>query len=179
VKKRTNRTAWWLSAMLAVVLAVLGDAAVSAPRAKSPRTVVDYYMLLPDDYFVIDRRSLLTSKYSSIVDIRNGWLRTGCDGGQVCWTICLFKRPDGSHLVAVSSNYASDGDWEPSLSFLTYQKGRWVDVTKATLTRRFSEKLGYELPRYGTTIKVVTAADKRVYDLVWTRGRFEVKRKSR
>jgi len=93
--------------------------------------------------------------------------------------VCLFKRTDGSYLVAVNGIEPPDDVWTPWLEFLTYQKGRWVDVTEATLPRWFSKQLGYELPRYGTTIRVVTESGKRVYDLVWTRGRFQVKRKSR
>src|SRR5437879_1682166 len=144
--KRTNRVAWRLLAILVMVLAVLGDAAVSAPPAKSPRTVVDYYMLLPDRYFETDRRGLLDPKYGAIVDVKNGYLRPCHDGAQWGLEVCLFMRPDGSYLVAVNGIEPPDNVWTPWLEFLTYQKGRWVDVTKATLPRQFSEKLGYELP---------------------------------
>jgi hypothetical protein len=168
-----------LAVVVSLAAALLSGPAVSTPRAKPPRTVLDYYMLLPDSYFEIDRRKLITSEYGGIVDIRNGYIKTGCDGAQVCWTMCLFKRPDGPHLIALSNNNASDGPWEPWLGFRTYQNGRWVDVTKATLPRQFSEKLGYQLPRYGTTIEVITEAGKPIYHLVWMNGKFQVKRAPR
>lgn len=174
--RKTSRVAWGL----VVVLAVLGDAAVSAPRAKSPRTVVDYYMLLPARYFEIDRRNLLNLKYGAVVDVRNGYIHTWHDGAQQGLEVALFRRPDGSYLVAINhmGDEGPDDAWSPWLDFLTYRNGRWTDVTKTTLPRQFSEKLGYELPRYGRTIRVVTESEKLVYDLVWTRGRFHVKRTS-
>jgi hypothetical protein len=168
--KRTNRMAWGLAVSLA--MAIVGGIAVASPRAKRPRTVVDYYMLLPGSYFDIDRRSLLKR---GVVDVKNGYLRPGHDGAQWGLEICLFKRPDGVDLIAVNGIEPPDDGWTPWIHFLTYRNGRWVDVTKSTLPRQFSKKLGYELPRYGTTIKVVTQAGKLVYDLVWGNGRFSVK----
>jgi hypothetical protein len=174
VMRKTSWVAWGL-------VVVLGDAAVSAPPAKSPRTVVDYYMLLPDHSFDIDRRSLLNPKYGAVVDVGNGYIRTWHDGAQQGLEVALFRRPNGSYLVAVNhiGDEGPDDVWSPWLDFLTYRNGRWVDVTKATLPRRFSDKLGYEPPRYGRTIRVVTESEKHVYDLVWTRGRLQVKRRSR
>jgi hypothetical protein len=92
--------------------------------------------------------------------------------------VCIFKRPDGSYLTAVSSNYQGDPYWQPSLEFYAYRNGRLMDVTQATMPRRFNKSLGYQLPRYGTTIGVITEPGKRVYDLVWVKGRFHVKRTS-
>lgn len=172
--KRANRVAWGLAVGLAV--AIIGGIAVAAPRSKSPRTVVDYYMLLPEKHFEDpDTRRELLHGGSAIVDIRNGYIHTWGDGAQPALDVCLFKRPNGSYLVAVGNNYPGDPTWEPSLVFYAYQGGRMVDVTATTLPRRFNKSLGYELPRYGTTIKVVTEAGKRVYDLVWANGRFNVK----
>jgi hypothetical protein len=158
--------------------ALPSGATVATSRVKSPRTVVDYYMLLPQRYFEIDRRSLLNPKYGAIVDVKNGYLRPWHDGAQIGWEMCLFKRLDGSYLFAVSWHEGPDDGWDPSLDFFSYQNGRLVDVTRSTLPQRFSEKLGYELPRYGTTIRVVTESGKQVYDLVWTRERFQIRRKS-
>jgi hypothetical protein len=169
--KRANQVAWGLAVSLAVAIA--GGIAVAAPRSRSPRTVVDYYMLLPDEYFEPgDRRSLLKR---GIVDIKNGYLRPGHDGAQWGLEICLFKRPERGDLIAVNGLEPPDDGWTPWIHFLTYRNGRLVDVTDKTLPRCFNKRLGYELPRHGTTIKVVTEAGKRVYDLVWAKGRFRVK----
>src|SRR5436305_1567513 len=37
---------------------LFGGTVVAASKAKPPRTVVDYYMLLPERYFEVDRRGL-------------------------------------------------------------------------------------------------------------------------
>jgi hypothetical protein len=136
-------------------------------------------MLLPKRYFEIDRRSLLNPKYGAIVDARHGYLRPWHDGAQIGWEMCLLRGPSGSSLFAVSWYEGPDEGWYPSLEFFAYQRGRLVDVTQSVLPRRFSEELAYRLPRHGATIRVVTQADETLYDLVWTGGRFHVKRASR
>jgi hypothetical protein len=176
VAQRTNRVAWGLAAVLAGM--VLGGTAVSAARSKAPRTVVDFYLLLPGSYFEIDRRSLLDPKYGAIVDIKNGYLRTWHDGAQVQLNVCLFRRPDRSYLVAVSGNYGDlSASWAPFLCFYVYQSGHLVDVTKATQPAGFDENLEYDLPRYGTTITGFNEAGKRIHHLVWRNGRFQAKRR--
>jgi len=91
--------------------------------------------------------------------------------------MCLFKRPNGSYLFAVNANLApDDGSWEPSLEFYVYRHGRLIDVTPSTLPRRFSKNLGYKLPRYGRTIKVITKSGRTVYEMPWVNGRFVVRR---
>lgn len=166
------------AAMLAAVIASTMSAA--APRMPLPRTVVDYYLLLPHRYFDIDRRSLLSPKYGGIVDINNGYLHTWSDGAQVQLDVCLFKRTDHSYLVAISGNYGNDapGDWGPFLDLYAYRKGCLVDVTKAALPQGFNENLEYELPRYGTTIHGVSMAGDPICDLIWKGGRFQVRRRA-
>jgi len=103
------------------------------------------------------------------------------DGAQGTLQVALF-RYQGRVLVAVR-NEADMG----FLDFLRYENGRWKNVTKAVLPVPFNERYIYTLPRYGTVIKVTTRDDiyddterkpkvKRVYDLLWVRGKFKVKR---
>jgi hypothetical protein len=179
-----------------VVVVCLGGAFASqpacaaAPRAKTrkvaaPRTVVDYYLLLPRErqYFEWETREdllrIITPASGGLTDIRNGYLETMGDGAQAQTTVCLFKRPDRTYVVAVSANRASDGDWEPWLDFYLYKNGRMVDVTEATLPMRVGKRLGFVLPRYGTTIKVINESGRKVYDWAWVGGRFRVRRAAR
>jgi hypothetical protein len=161
----------------------------ASPNAKmhkvaTPRTVVDYYLLLPKErqYFEWDTREDLLRIITppvGVTDIKNGYLLTMGDGAQAATTVCLFKRPDRTYLVAVSANEASDGVWEPWLDFYLYKNGRMVDVTEATLPMRVGKHLGFQLPRYGTTIKVINEAGRRLYDWNWVGGRFRVRRAAR
>ena len=47
-------------------------------QSSQPRTVVDYYMLLPDKYFEANQKQrlhwMLDPKRGAIVDIKNGYL---------------------------------------------------------------------------------------------------------
>ena len=115
-------------------------------------------------------------------DTANGYLKTSCDGGQSCLTMALFKRPDGSYLVAVNTSFEMGDDYY----FLDYDGGKWTDVS-AQIVPEFSKRKMYELPRVGTTVKVFAkkiieegadfmASEKgaALYDLVWKDGKFTI-----
>jgi hypothetical protein len=106
------------------------------------------------------------------VDIRNGYLHVAGAGEQSDLNVCIFRRPDQTYLAAVNANEDSNGAWKPFLGFYVYRDGHLVDVTRSTLPRPLSKRLGYRLPHYGTTLHVVDEAGQRVYDLLWAGGRF-------
>lgn len=97
------------------------------------------------------------------------------DGAQTDLYVCLFKRTDGSYLIAVNYN-DKDEVFESLLDFYVYDHGRLRDVTKAVLPVTFDKRLYYELPRYGTTIVVTNKSGKKLYDLVWAESVFRLKR---
>jgi hypothetical protein len=174
----------WLPAV-GLVWGLLSGTTVSAAKPKPPQTVVEYYLLLPGEWFSPavgnskDRLDLLDPKRDGVVDIRNGYLQTTTTATQELLTVCLFRRPDHSYLVAASANLApDDGSWAPAIQFYTYRNGRLVDVTHSTLPRHFSGRLGYVLPRHGRTISVITKSGKRVYEMLWVRRKFQVKQVS-
>ena len=72
----------------------------------SPRTVMDYYLMLPDKYVPFakneNRRSLVKIK-----DIKNGYLKLEVDGWDGWAEIALFKKTDGSSIVAVQEMASS------------------------------------------------------------------------
>jgi hypothetical protein len=159
-----------------------------APRgaAHPPRTVVDYYLLLPSSYFAglgTDTRSerlrLLKDFKGSYVDRAHGYLHIRGDGAQPDLNVCLFKRPDGSYLVAAGSTTDSDGQWDPEFDFFTYRQGRLVAVTRAIRPPGIDKRLGFVLPRYGTTIRVVNDRGKTVEYLYWNGSGFRARRAGR
>ena len=174
-RARTENIAWLFAVILSACL--LGGTAGSADSSRPPRTVVDFYMLLPRGNFEVPRRDLLAPHWPHVVDVRNGYLHVRGGGAQNDLTVCIFKRPAGSYLVALSNNnFTSGGDWHPTLRFFSYRRGRLVDVTRAALPRHFSSALGYKLPRYGRTIRVITPEGRTVYSMDWADGSFNVTR---
>ncbi len=81
--------------------AMLNNFALSTASAQSryrrgPRTVVDYYMLLPDKYFEANRQQrrhwMLDPQRGAIVDVANGYLYAVGDGAQTDIYTRLFKN---------------------------------------------------------------------------------------
>ena len=145
--------------------------ALTLARAGShpPRDVVDYYLLLPSGYFeglAADTRSerlrLFRDMKGSYIDRRHGFLHIAGDGAQPDVNVCLFKRPEATYLIAVNSNTGSDG-WDP------------FKVTREVRPPGINRLLGFVLPRYGTTIKVVTERGRTVDYLYWDGSGFRVR----
>jgi len=165
--------------LLAVVLSSGGlqHALGSSPPRK---TVVDFYLLLPSQYF----DSAFNSRQErlrwarlpySVIDTRHGYLDMAGDGAQQSMTVCLFKRPDGTYLVAAGDNEREVFD--PFLDFYEEHAGRLRDVSRNTvLPVRYDAALNYQLPRYGRTIRVTDTRGHLKYDLMWERTRFRLQR---
>jgi hypothetical protein len=166
-----------------------------AVQPDGPKTVRDFFMLLPEKYFTLEgcerekdkgckkAREDYLKTFGDVVDIQNGYIKGGCDGGQACIEMAIFKRPDGTYLIGV----ATFAEMMNDNYFLNYKDGTWTDVS--SIVPEFSKKNMYELPRNGTTVKVFAkkivdqgpdfeASEKgtKLYDLVWKDGKFIVKR---
>lgn len=168
------------------------ESAANESQTKQPRTVRDFFMLLPEKYFLLEscepskdrdcRRAKLNylKTFTEVEDTANGYLKGGCDGAQSCMEMALFKRPDGTYLVglAVSAEMMED------YYFLDYKNGVWTDVS-AEVVPEFSRKNMYEIPRKGTTVKVyakkiiekgddyeIAEKGAKLYDLEWKDGKF-------
>jgi hypothetical protein len=153
-----------------------------------PKTVLDYFMLLPgmyfdggDPYATRAVRKQWLREEGSIIDVKNDYLKMTGEAAQPTIYMALFRHK-GRVLVGV---YA-DGEGGGDLSLMRYEKGRWKDVTKAMLPVLYNHNYIYMIPRHGTTIRVTTGNShddyaeygrgKKVYDLVWTQGKFKVQR---
>ncbi|MBS1770796.1 MAG: hypothetical protein JSS77_14145 [Acidobacteria bacterium] len=160
-----------------------------------PKTVRDFFMLLPVKYFPLESCDSSKDKgcqrakadylktFVEVEDTGNGYLRAGCDGAQSCLEMAIFKKPNGEYLVGVRADFEMGSD----SYFVDYDNGKWTDVGRSTVDG-FSEDLFYVFPRVGTTVEVFeklpidsdTAADspkgKKLYDLEWKEGRFTRKK---
>ena len=179
-------------ALAAALLSSIGHA-----QTKTPKTVRDFFNLLPAKYFEIgccgvhDEPDSLKAhtKYLEtflrVEDTANGYLEGGCEGGQSCIVMALFKKPDGSYIVGVhTANTMYDHNY-----FLEYRNGRWYDVA-AKVVPLYDKNKAYALPRYGTEVavfstkvverisrtQVIREQGPKLYDLVWKNGRFTIKR---
>ena len=165
-------------------------------QIRQPKTVRDFFMLLPKKYFVLEACEPAKDKncqkakidylktFAEVEDIKNGYLKGGCDGAQSCLEMALFKRPDGSYLVGLATFAEMMNDY----FFLDYKNGKWTDVSAKTVPK-FSKKNMYELPREGTTVevfvkKIIESGDdyeasergEKLYDLEWKAGKFTIKK---
>lgn len=170
---------------------LVGAFAVFA-NAQTPRTVREFFNLLPQKYFTLEgcvanptrancdraRREYIES-YLEIEDTANGYWKSGCDGGQSCLVMALFKRPNGTYIVALQREFEMGTD----NYFLEYRTGKWSDIS-ARVIPQFSRSNIYELPQNGTTVAVFAksknggkaANGKKLYDLVWKSGKFSIKK---
>jgi hypothetical protein len=182
--------------ILFLVLAVALFGISAQAQTKQPKTVRDFFNLLPYKYFELDAcqkessrncvkaRAEYLQTFLKVDDAANGYLEGGCDGGQACIQMSLFKRPDDTYIIGVgTSTTITDDNY-----FLEYRNGRWFDVS-AKVVPQFSKNNTYELPRYGTKIEVfakkiiergsdyvISEKGAKIYDLAWSDGKFTIKK---
>ena len=172
----------------ALVLACLSVAA----QTGRPKTVRDFFELLPQKYFTLEgcaadptkrncdrARAEYLKRYLEVEDTANGYMRGGCDGAQGCFHMALFKRPDGTYVVGLTTSH----EMSESSYFLEYAGGAWRDVA-ARVVPGYGEDKVYELPRYGTTVEVFEnrmvegegwrERGRKLYDLAWKDGKFTI-----
>jgi hypothetical protein len=145
------------TSFLAVVLSTGGlqPAFGSRPLRK---TAVDFYLRLPTQYFdsafnSTHERLRWARQSHSVIDTGHGYLHMAGDGAQQAVTVCLFKRPDRTYLVAAGDNEREVFD--PILDFYGERQGRLQEFSRdAVLPVRYDSDLNYRLPRYGRTIRV-------------------------
>ena len=176
-----------------VVLLTL-TCATSNAQSRQPRTVREFFNLLPRKYFTLEgcadrptksncdrARAEYLKRYLEVEDTANGCMKGGCDGAQSCFQMALFKRPDGIYIIGLTTSL----EMGESSYFLEYVGGAWRDM-RARVVPEYGEDKIYEPPRYGTTIRVyenrkVAGEDyrergRKLYDLVWKDGRFIIRK---
>ena len=178
----------WVFLVFAFALCALQGVSQAGAKDVSRKSVVDYFYLLPDSYFEVpqskaQRKAVLFHDrkiypydfaVESIADVKNDYARISLDAvGTLEVAVYRYK---GRDLIAVRRYYEGC-----TVRFLTYKNGRWKDVTKQVMPVRLDRKYDYILPRYGTITEVrrdLWPSEKRgrkVYDLLWQKGRFQVR----
>ena len=168
----------WSAAILTPASQAQSRPSAASPSAP-PASVVDYFLALPQRYFEITRSeqedSLLGKNRGDhlVIDTKNDYLYFPGDGAQPPLTVALF-RSHGRVTVAVL-----DGGYDPAvptLDFLRFSHGRWLNVTQSVLPLPFDNRSTYVLPRHGTTILVRSSRGTPVYSLHWRNENFVVEK---
>jgi hypothetical protein len=186
-----------------VQILVLSLLVVCATGQTQPSTVIEFYLALPggiygiegtqtselpgfenDFFFYANERneakaSILKYRKSliKIEDINNGYLRLESNEWKGWAEIALFKKVDGSYVVAISQ-VTCEQDCTGGVIFATYKSGHWKNVTKQVFPR--SSQGYYRLPRIGTSILLICGdkSDKSCHfgealaEFQWTKEKF-------
>lgn len=122
-----------LPLVLITIVLVISGANVSAQTKAKPKTVADYFMLLPQKYLSIleyykNRRAAIET-----LDVKNGYLDVKAkvwDGETGDAEIALFRQSNGAATIAVAETNCGMDDCAGSLTLLEYDGKKWTDITK-------------------------------------------------
>lgn len=122
-----NSSKPWL-AMLVLFL-LTGSSLAQAPDERRPKSILDYYLSLPHKYlpYLTDSRSVREAAIQ-IKDLDGGFLKSGLTTDDVSTSVALFKKSDGSDVIAVENRSCPSG-CSSNLSLLSYANHQWADVT--------------------------------------------------
>lgn len=166
---------------------------VADAQTEQPKTVRDFFNLLPQKYFTLEgcadkptkencekARAAYLKNFLEVEDTANGYMKGGCDGAQSCFTMALFKRPNGTYITALNKLF----EMGEETYFLEYANGNWKDIGTQVVPEYSREKT-YELPRQGTTVAVyelkqvdegISERGEKLYDLIWKNGKFSIEK---
>ena len=138
----------------------------------APKDVIEFYLAIPGKFYEPDvnhRQELIGEGSGRIIakDVKNGYLAISGDAGDPGIVVAIFKKPDGQYIVGLNVY----DEMTEQFYFLQRDRGVWRDIS-SQIVPGYSKRLKYELPRYGTTVKVSDKSGKKLYDLVWNQGRF-------
>jgi hypothetical protein len=157
---------------------------VANPTTTTDRTVADYFVQAPEQYFkILDRDSVgvdvrqrLLQKQprtgTPTVDTANGYIRTPSLSADLCaYEMAIFRRSQGSHLVALNVT-CTMGD---TLTILDPDRN-WENVTAKVLPLKLdpSPEVTIRLPRQGRTIEVMGETNQPIAQVKFDNDRFVV-----
>ncbi len=173
-----NRSLSFARCLIVVVLT--GAATVSGSRiawaqADAPKTVQDYYLLMPKQYDKSSRedREEILGYSEATIDNENGYINYITHLSGEVFEAALFKLPGGGFVLAYNEDCDLKYKVPTKLIFLKYANGNWTDVTTQLLPVPVNSRYKYKLPEKGTTIHVTTAGGVKMYQLWWKNGKFE------
>jgi hypothetical protein len=179
-----------------------GPLALNQSSATSePRTVLDFYKLLPSKYLNLPQDAKTRRPRADVTDIANGYLSLVAPsddaGTWESWAgaeVVLFKKKSGGYVVGVAQTETVTVS-TTNLRFLEYNAGAWRDVTKG-VSPAITEKMiraalrradpaeakdlrsndpmfvTYDLPRVGRSIIAKWDGNATLFNLNWNGERF-------
>lgn len=184
--QRANNIFLSLCMMAIVVVPAVAAIPKGAAQFSQPKTVGDFLLLVPERYMIgYDlrfREELLRGEHRGVVvDILNGYISYDASDNPSGFELAIFRKSNGRYIVAYNST-GDDFDVEPkvaTLRLVSYERGRWRDVTRVLLPVALDGRLGYSLPRRGRNIEVAGEGGRERYSLAWAKDRFQIKRAAR
>jgi hypothetical protein len=188
IKNRSANLIFRVLCLLTVALGAGVKAAAAQPA--EPKTVRDFFLLVPERYTVgydlrFREEMLRGERRGVVVDIANGYISYDESDNPSGFEFAIFRKSDGKYLVAYSTGAFYDpeldkelGNW-PAMYLLSYEGGKWRDVTRASLPVAFDKKLAYKLPRQGRSIEVWDGRGRKLYTLAWRNDQFNLRRAAR
>lgn len=164
---------------LMVIISAQGFSA-AAPQPPEPKTVADFFLLVPERFVGYDlafRQGLVRGeRRGTVIDVPNGYISWNASDNPEEFEFALFKKRNGKYIAAFSVPYDSQFPNAATLLLLSYDRGKWRNVTKALLPVKYDKTLTYGLPRQGRTIEVASEWGREHYQLTWANDRFKVSR---
>jgi hypothetical protein len=119
---------------LIVLLASTAANSPLPPDTQKPRTILDYYIMVPHRYLQLQGADSRAARESaiSIRDVENGYIQVRQQAGETYTALALFKRPDGAHVVGVETRSCTRGCFS-KLTLLLYENDQWIDITSDML----------------------------------------------
>ncbi|MBV9926807.1 MAG: hypothetical protein JOZ96_17440 [Acidobacteria bacterium] len=180
--RRASPTLRVLCALAVAFASGFGTAAAQAPE---PKTVADFFLLVPERYMLgYDlrfREEMLRGEHRGVVvDIENGYISYDASDNPTGFEFAIFRKNNGRYIVAYSNGVSDNFDDDDyTFLLLSYEGGRWRDVTKELLPVPYNKKHGYMLPRRGRDVRVLDDKGRKFYTLTWRNDRFHLKRTAR
>ena len=163
-----------------MAFAIVPGVRASAAQSSEPKTVSDFFLLVPESYIGYDlrfREELLRGeRRGTVIDVANGYISWNASDNPEEFEFAIFRKSNGRYLVAYSVGYDSQFPDASKFLLLSYEGGRWRDVTRASLPVAYDPKLTYKLPRQGRSIEVTDEEGRQRYTLTWANDRFRLKR---
>ena len=135
-----NSTKPWL-AIIALFL-LTGSSLAQVSKNRQPKSILDYYFSLPHKYLPYLKGDSRPVREAAIrvKDLEGDFLKSGLETDEVSTTVALFKKPDGSEVIAVENRSCPSG-CTSTLSLLSYAKDQWIDVTNELLPAIDGDKI--------------------------------------
>jgi hypothetical protein len=166
--------------VLIALIAIAGFGTAAAQSAE-PKTVADFFRLVPERYMIgydlkFREQLLRGERRGTVVDITNGYISWNASDNPEEFEFAIFRKNNGKYIVAFSVGYDPDFDFS-HFFLLSYDGGRWRDVTTASLPVPYNRTYTYKLPRKGRSI--VVTGEGKLYKLTWANDRFRLKRREK